>query len=54
MKLFELLLKMGLISQGSLFYIGGSDVLPPPLKGREEQETLVRLLSRIRDNLLEG
>ena len=43
MKLFELLLKMGLISQGSLFYIGGSDVLPPPLKGREEQETLVAL-----------
>ena len=43
MKLFELLLKMGLISQGSLFYIGGSDVLPPPLKGREEQETLEAL-----------
>ena len=26
-----------------IFYIGGSDVLPPPLKGREEQDALERL-----------
>ena len=26
-----------------VFYIGGTDVLPPPLKGREEQEALERL-----------
>ena len=25
---------------GELYYIGGSDVLPPPLKGQEEQDTL--------------
>lgn len=35
--------KIGLIPQRSVFYIGGSDVLPPPLKGREEQEALDRL-----------
>lgn len=26
-----------------VFYIGGSDILPPPLKGAEEQETLERM-----------
>ena len=26
-----------------IFYIGGSDVLPPPLKGQEEQDALERL-----------
>jgi len=26
-----------------IFYIGGADILPPPLKGQEEQETLIRL-----------
>ena len=25
---------------GELYYIGGSDVLPPPLKGQEEQDAL--------------
>ncbi len=29
--------------QKGVFYIGGSDVLPAPLKGREEQEALERL-----------
>ena len=28
---------------GGVFYIGGSDVLPPPLKGQEEQEALEAL-----------
>ena len=28
---------------GGIFYIGGSDVLPPPLKGQEEQEALEAL-----------
>ena len=26
-----------------VYYIGGTDVLPPPLKGQEEQSTLVAL-----------
>ena len=29
--------------RGTLYYIGGSDVLPPPLKGREEQDALEQL-----------
>ncbi len=33
----------GLVPKGSIFYIGGSDVLPPPLKGQEEQDALERL-----------
>ena len=28
---------------GSVYYIGGSDVLPPPLKGAEEQAALEAL-----------
>ncbi len=36
---------IGLIPKQTVFYIGGSDVLPPPLKGQEEQETLERLES---------
>ena len=32
---------IGLLPEdGSIFYIGGSDVLPPPLKGQEEQNAL--------------
>ena len=27
--------KIGLISQQTVYYIGGADVLPPPLKGAE-------------------
>ncbi len=29
--------------KGSIFYIGGSDVLPPPLRQEEEQQLLLRL-----------
>lgn len=29
--------------EGSVFYIGGTDILPPPLKGSEEQEALDKL-----------
>ena len=32
-----------LTGERGVFYIGGSDVLPPPLKGKEEQETLEAL-----------
>lgn len=40
--MMEKLLKFlqGLISPDVLYYIGGSDVLPPPLKGEEEQRAL--------------
>ena len=31
---------LGLIPQQNVFYIGGSDILPPPLKGQEEQDAL--------------
>lgn len=43
MILLELLRKLGLIRENGIFYIGGSDVLPPPLKGEEERLTLEAL-----------
>lgn len=39
-KLVAFLVKIGLIPQETVHYIGGTDVLPPPLKGEEEQQTL--------------
>ena len=41
--LLELLKKLGLFRDQGIFYIGGSDVLPPPLKGEQEQDALQRL-----------
>ena len=35
------LMRIGI--KGSIFYIGGSDVLPPPLPGPQEQQLLLRL-----------
>lgn len=43
MKFLELLKQLGLFRENGIFYIGGSDVLPPPLKGEEEQRTLEAL-----------
>ena len=40
MKLFDLWGKIGIVRPDGVFYIGGSDVLPPPLKGKEEMEAL--------------
>ena len=41
MKWKEILTWLGLIAQQEhVYYIGGSDVLPPPLKGEEEQKAL--------------
>ena len=34
---------IGLTSRENIFYIGGADVLPPPLKGQEEQNALEAL-----------
>ena len=42
-KLLELLWRMFKENWGSVFYIGGTDVLPPPLKGVEEQTALEEL-----------
>lgn len=39
-KLWLFLVKIGLIRRESIYYIGGSDVLPPPLKGQQEQDAL--------------
>ena len=38
-----LLARLGLLQPAKLMYIGGSDVLPPPLKPAEEQALLMRL-----------
>ena len=40
MNIFGLLERIGFGRPEGIFYIGGSDVLPPPLKGREETEAL--------------
>ena len=37
------LVKIGLLQSHALYYIGGADVLPPPLKGEEEQAALLSL-----------
>ena len=41
--LVQFLAWLGLAPQQNIFYIGGSDVLPPPLKGAEEQSALEAL-----------
>ena len=45
MTLKDLLSCLGLVRQSSIHYIGGSDVLPPPLKGEEELAALEALQS---------
>lgn len=42
-KLFHFLLRIGFLRPDKVMYIGGSDVLPTPLKSGEEQELLTRL-----------
>ena len=42
-KILAFLVKIGWLQKESVFYIGGADVLPPPLKGEQEQEALARL-----------
>lgn len=42
-KLWAFLIKIGLVRHFEIHYIGGSDVLPPPLKGDQEQYTLEAL-----------
>ena len=40
-RLLALLRKIGFIQPNAVYYIGGADVLPPPLKGQEELNTLI-------------
>ena len=42
-KLYKLLVRLGLIPTRQIFYIGGADILPPPLKGEEEQKALAAM-----------
>ena len=42
-KLLMFLRWTGLIEENTVYYIGGTDVLPPPLKGAEETDALIRL-----------
>ena len=41
--IYHFLVKLGLVRRNNLYYIGGSDVLPPPLKGEQEQVALEKL-----------
>ena len=43
MNLRKLLSILGLVREQDIFYIGGSDILPPPLKGAQEQAALEAL-----------
>ena len=42
-KLMVLLLKLRPFHENVVYYIGGSDVLPPPLKGQDEQDALAAM-----------
>ena len=42
-RLWNFLLKMGFLRRECVYYIGGTDVLPPPLKGDDEQAALMGL-----------
>ncbi len=42
-KLWAFLMKIGLVPSGQVYYIGGSDILPAPLRGSEEQSALEAL-----------
>ena len=43
MNLKQLLMLLGLVRPGKILYIGGSDVLPPPLPPEEERTLIARL-----------
>ena len=44
----KILEMIGWNAEQTIYYIGGSDVLPPPLKGQQEQTALERLAFRIK------
>ena len=41
--LFAKIIAWFVLGNGAVYYIGGADVLPPPLKGEQEQEALQKL-----------
>ena len=43
MKLLDILKRLGILRENGIYYIGGSDVLPPPLKGEQELSALEAL-----------
>ena len=51
MKLLEIIKRWISGSEQAVFYIGGADVLPPPLKGEDEQQALAQLEEVIERNL---
>ncbi len=42
-KLVQFLKRIGFLQDESIFYIGGTDILPPPLKGQQELDALEAL-----------
>ena len=42
-KLYAILVRIGILPCNHIYYIGGADILPPPLKGLEEQNALEEL-----------
>ena len=42
-RIYSFLVLIGLIPQREIHYIGGSDILPAPLKGQDETEALEAL-----------
>lgn len=42
-KMCMFFVKLGFLSQKELYYIAGSDILPPPLKGEAEKQALEKL-----------
>ena len=42
-KLHIIFVRLGLLQPAKVMYVGGSDVLPPPLPGPKEQQLLLRL-----------
>ena len=42
-KFRNILVWLGLVPSGNIYYIGGSDILPPPLKGQQELAALEAL-----------
>jgi RNA polymerase sporulation-specific sigma factor len=43
MKIWKYLQALGLLKKGELYYIGGNDILPAPLKGYEESAALAAM-----------
>ena len=42
-RIYRFFLRLGLLNPAKIMYVGGSDVLPPPLKGEQENQALEEL-----------